>query len=232
MLVINLKNWFKKSLLISCFIYASMMNTADAENLFLQPAYSKQLSPLYLFLEKQNFSSAYKPNLKLVNTAELSKPYQFLLTQPLMTVGIAQYYQHTPKVRPPLYAENHFAEKIYSRAVIMVIDNNKNRDDALIADKNKESTIVELGLITINFNALSEKMIDGVLHSQVPFGTLLVKNNIKIHNADRSFFSLTCDKNFSKFLNCSLGKTLYGRTNTLIREDNGQWVAHVVEILT
>jgi hypothetical protein len=193
---------------------------------------SEKLSPLFTFYQKENIAPDSQPPLKYVNKKDLPQPYQFLLTQPLMTMGIAQYYQRTPKVRTPLYVENNRNQKTYSRAIIMIVDNNKTRNNAILADKNNESSIVELGLITMNFSALPDSVVTGVLHSQIPFGALLVKNNIKTQDADMIFFSLTCTKDFSKLLNCPLGKVLYGRTNTLVRVDNGQWVAHVVEILS
>jgi hypothetical protein len=237
MLFFNLKTCYKKIiftfiLIFSLFYLIGVTMVSIANPLDHLTFYSKQLSPLFMFLSEEGILKSYQPNIKLVKENNIPNPYHFLLTQPLMTVGMTHYYQRTPKIRKPLYVIFNSNKMIYSRAVIMIVDKNKNRDDALLADKKNESVIVELGLIAMNFKTLPSSVIEGVKHSQIPFGILLANNKIAIHNADMTFFSLKCNKYLSTFLICQIGKTLYGRSNTLIRNDNNQWVAHVVEILT
>jgi uncharacterized protein YjbI with pentapeptide repeats len=205
----------------------------------LTPAVAQQtnwndiaLAPLLQYPNQKGFIRQSLINLTYVNKADLPAPYDFLLTQQLMTLGIAKHYRRTPKVRTPLYAHYNPKQKIYARAIIMIVDNNRSRDDALAADKVGEATIVELGLINMNFAALPAQVIDSVLHTKIPFGALLASNQIKTHNINTQYFKINCNADLDIYLKCSHHPTLYGRTNTLIRNDNGQWVARVVEILT
>lgn len=191
-----------------------------------------ELTPLQQFFINQHVAESSRPPLTYVNQNTLPQPYTILLTQPLMTVGIANYYQRTPMVRPPLYTINNVKDKIYARAIVMIIDNDGARDDAIAADKIGASTVVELGLININIAAIPTTMMEEVLHSQIPFGALLKKNNIKTRDQDRHYFKIACDNTLSALLNCTRDAPLYGRTNTLVNNDNGLWVAQVVEILT
>ncbi len=190
------------------------------------------LAPLRQFFIQEQVHQQFWPVLTYIDQDDLPGPYDFLLTQPLMTLGIAKYYQRSPKLRTPLYAIHNHQQKTYSRAIIMIVDNNKDRDDALAADQKTEATVTELGLITMNFAALPPEVIDGVLHTATPLGTLLVANKVITHSQDRHFFKIQCNHALNTFLNCNQRNVLHGRTNTLVRSDNGQWVARVVEILT
>ena len=218
-------------MLLGCALLCNLgvITQAQAEQInWSEPA----LAPLIEFFMQGHISAQSWPNLTYAKPGDLPAPYDFLLTQPLMTLGIAKHYQRQPKLRKPLYVINNSHEKVYSRAIIMIVDNDKHRDDALLADKKAETTIVELGLITMNFAALPPKVIDGVLHTQTPLGALLADNAIKTQSQNRRFFKIHCNNALAPFLNCAKHPVLYGRTNTLIRSDNGQWLARVVEILT
>ncbi len=149
-----------------------------------------------------------------------------------MTHGVADYYQRTPKIRTPLYVINNPEKKSFHRAILMIVDNNKQRNDALAADKLGESTIVELGLITINPAALSPDVMNDIVNTQTPFGAVLMQHHIPMHSINRYYFKINCDATLAQYIQCTLDKTLYGRTNMLVRNDTQQWVAQVVEILT
>lgn len=208
-----------------CVMLISLRSPANSQ-------LSPELAPLRQFFVQQHIAESSRPSLTYVEQSVLPSPYDFLLTQPLMTIGIADYYQRTPMVCPPLYAISDAKNKIYGRAVIMVVDKNAQRDDALAADKIGESNVTELGLITINMTAVPAAVMEGVVNSQIPFGALLKKYNVKTRTEGRRYFKITCDATFSQLLDCPLNTTLYGRTNTLIGEDSNLWVAQVVEILT
>ena len=228
------KKSYRRKIILGFFcLYLTLISTTVLANpqLYKSLRNSDQLAPLVNFYINERIPKFSQPALTFINEKDLPNPYSFLLTQPLMTLGIAQYYRRTPKIRDPLYFFIDANKNTYSRAIIMIVDHNKCRDDSLVADKQGESVVVELGLITVNFKSLPPAVIYGVLHSQTPFGALLAMNHIKIHNVDRNYFRLKCNKIFSKFLQCHLGEALYGRTNTLVRDSNSQWIAHVVEIL-
>lgn len=221
----------KHRLIPACLFFMSLVlsniTTADLVD-WSHP----DLTPLSTFFSQETRPTSAWPTLHYLDKSELPAPYYFLLTQPLMTQGITEYYQRSPKVRLPLYVTNNPKQRTYSRAVIMVVDNHKQRDDALVADQMAETTIVELGLITMNFATLTQAVIDGVLHTQIPFGALLANNQVKIHSVNRRYFSIRCDRLLAHHLHCAPNQTLYGRTNTLLRADNQQWLAQVVEVLT
>lgn len=160
-----------------------------------------------------------------VKLNQLPPPYHYLLTQPLMTLGIKTYYQQTPIIQTHSAVKN-IDSNTYSRIIVMLVSSLSNKNA-----NNDYSIVVEIAFITMNFNALPTKVIDGVLHSHTPFGQLLVENHIKVVSQDRFYFSLPCDQQFASLTHCVLNSKLYGRTNTLIRKDNQQWVAQVVEIL-
>ncbi|HVV68219.1 MAG TPA: hypothetical protein VHE99_04165 [Gammaproteobacteria bacterium] len=218
-----------KKMLLGCALWLGVFAQAQAEVInWSEPA----LAPLKQFLIQENIAQHFWPALTEVKMVNLPEPYDFLLTQPLMTMGIAKFYQRTPKVRSPLYVIDNPSQKTYSRAILMIVDNNKSRDDALAADKLGEATVAELGISHINFAALTPRAIDSVLHTQIPLGAILADNQISTHPSNVRYFKLNCTKVLDPYLNCSQHPVLYGRTNTLVRDDNGQWVVRVVEILT
>ncbi len=189
------------------------------------------LTPLSQFFTHAKLAQNTWPKVYLINQNDLPKPADFLLAQPVMTVGVAQYYQRTPKVRTPLYILENSAQKIYCRGVIMIIDNNSARNNAILADTLHQSTIVELGLISMNIAALPANFLDDIKHSRTPFGALLVQYQIKTQDTQQHFFKIQCNEPLHKNLGCTLGQPLYGRTHTMINQQ-GIWIADVVEILT
>lgn len=205
-----------------------MLNYANAIELEDHP----QMQPLTQFFTQENIPAASWPKMTYIAKETLPSMASFLLTGSLLTPRVAEFYQRTPQIRIPLQIDDNDKTKQYYRAVIMVIDNKKQRDQALQADKLKESTIVELGLISINFAAMPEALIADVRKGQTPFGALLLKHKVSTQNIDTRYFKISCDMPLTAYLLCKRGETLYGRSNTLVRDDNHVWVAHVVEILS
>ncbi|AHE65903.1 hypothetical protein [Legionella oakridgensis] len=187
--------------------------------------------------DESMLSSSFSPLQRLtrlhavnISQEQLPKPYDFLLTQPLMTPGLEHYYQRTGKIKIIKVVRDR-ENNTYSRVITMVMDSDKQRNNATIAERRKEAMTVELALITINFNELSEKIIAAILTSNVPFGTLLLKNNIPVYDSDRQYFTIRCDEYLMKWLHCKLGSRLYGRTHLLRKKENDAWIASVMEIL-
>lgn len=166
-----------------------------------------------------------------LDAKQLPPPYDFLLTQPLMTIGMEKYYQRTPIIRAVSILKNNKTQT-YSRIITMLIDSHKARNDANLAQKSQEEVVVELAAITMNFAALPEAVKKGVLTSKTPFGKLLAANNIKTRDVERHYFSLACSSTLARYTHCRKGTTLYGRTNTILSKDNDEWLARVVEVLT
>ncbi|KTD17267.1 hypothetical protein [Legionella jordanis] len=176
----------------------------------------------------QTLSKARKIG-KITSPSNLPMPYRFLLTQPLMTQGIETYYQRKAIVKT-IYAEKNEATNSYFRMILMLIDHNKARNNPEIAQEKKEFEVVELALITMNFNTLPKEVTQDVLSSNIPFGKSLLNHHISTKSANRNYFSLPCDQALAVLTHCTSGKKLYGRTNSLMLKDN-QWIAHVVELL-
>ncbi|MGL5742912.1 MAG: hypothetical protein ACRCXC_10430 [Legionella sp.] len=160
----------------------------------------------------------------------LPKPYDYLLTQPLMTKAIEQYYGRTAIIKT-LSAQLDKSNSTYHRSILMLIDSNKERNKPDSAQAKNEATIVELAFITMNFSSLPQKIRDGVLNTHISFGTLLKQNHVQILTQDRNYFTVGCNRSFASLIQCHLNDKLYGRTNTIVRADNKKWLAHVVEIL-
>ncbi|KTD64966.1 hypothetical protein [Legionella shakespearei] len=165
-----------------------------------------------------------------VNKDSLPVPYNYLLLQPLMTKGIETYYQRIPLIRT-LYAARNTSDNTYFRAILMFVDKRKDRNNPQWAQKKNETMIVELAFITINFNELPTKLINDVLNTNIPFGTLLSDNQVNVVSTGRSYFAIKCNELLASLTHCTLNSTLYGRKNTLIKADNKKWLAQVVEIL-
>ncbi|KTD25957.1 hypothetical protein [Legionella maceachernii] len=166
-----------------------------------------------------------------VNKNELPSPYDFLLTQHLMTIGVEQYYHRTPEIQSIHITKNPKANT-YSRVVTLLIDRDRARNNVKIAQMKQDTLAVELAFITINFNALPQKVINAVLNTQVPFGKLLATNKIETLNINRHYFSAQCNEVIAKYISCNKNAVIYGRTNTIIRKKDKQWLAQVVEILS
>lgn len=163
-----------------------------------------------------------------VNKDSLPNPYNFLLSQPLMTLGIEQYYQRTPEIKT-IYAKQDRKNNRYSRAIYMVLNKEKKNNSKL---RKSDNVTVELAFITINFGALPNKVVKSILQSKIPFGKLLANNKIDILTKDRAYFSVRCTDDLIKILPCKTDTPVYGRINTLVRKDTQNWVAQVIEILS
>lgn len=183
--------------------------------------------------------SSFQLKDKIINSVATSKelkqdmlpsPYNYLLTQALMTLGIEHYYQRTPIIQT-IFAQQNRQDKTYSRIIVMLVDRNKTRNNAKQALKIKEQVPVELALITMNFNELPLKFIHDVLHSNVPFGKLLIKHHIKTTSSSRKYFLIHCNETLASLIHCDLNSVIYGRNNTITQVDNKKWLAHVIEIL-
>jgi hypothetical protein len=179
--------------------------------------------------QTDKFSSFDKGATK-ISSAQLPSPYNELLTQPLMTKAIEKYYARTAIVKA-VSAKLDQGNNTYHRSIIMFVDSNKARNNASIAQTKNEALIVELAFITMNFNDLPKNIIDGVMHSNTPFGKLLTQYHLPVLTRDRTYYTVKCTKRVASVLHCNLNDLLYGRTNTIIRADNKRWLAHVVEIL-
>lgn len=183
------------------------------------------------FINTDNISSSIFSNIVYIEDKELPHMQSLLLTQPLLTLALTEYYQRTPKILSPLKVEDDIKNNCYARNIIMIVDKHTERDDALLADTKNESMVVALGFILINLSALPNHLIENIRTTQTPFGALLVKNKINTYNKNTRFFKLSCDEYLSSQLNCEQGEILYGRSNTLMRDDH-LWIADVFEILT
>ncbi|STX55633.1 Uncharacterised protein [Legionella beliardensis] len=195
------------------------------------PHASSDIAPQSHSIEKMmSFTNIPKMATSRVTQSSLPSPYNYLLTQPLMTKGLEKYYQRTPIIQT-IYAKKNKHDNTYYRAIIMLVDSNKTRNNPELAQKKKEAAVIELAFIRMNFNELPKKVIADVLNTNIPFGKLLLNNHIKTFSTDRSYFSIKCNEAFSSLMRCKLNSQLYGRTNSLIRMDNNRLIAHVVEIL-
>lgn len=178
---------------------------------------------------KEIFKTQKLKSLK-IDENNLPKPYDYLLTQSLMTLGLEKYYQRTAIIKV-VHVNNNKKNKVYTRTILMLIDSDKKRNNAQLAQANKEDIPVELALISINFNELPKEVLSKIIHTNIPFGKLIKEYNIRTYGSNREYFSIECDQNLSKLLHCELQETIYGRTNTLRRVDNRKWIAHTVEII-
>lgn len=169
-------------------------------------------------------------NSSQLHQSNLPSPYSFLLSQPLLTKALERYYERKAFIKK-IYVSRNVANNTYFRTIIMLIDSNKKRNDFKIAQKNNETSIVELAFITINLAELPKPMINDILYSDIPFGTLLTKYHIEIKTSQRSYLSTRCDNQLAELIHCHLEETLYGRTNTILSKVNKEWLAEVVELL-
>lgn len=207
-------------ILFSCLLFC-FLNSANAIN----------YSDLKLnHAEQMTIFTDIVSHAKGVTLDNLSVPYDYLLTQPLMTIGLEKYYQRTPMIKV-IYALRNQHRNTYSRVIIMYVDRHKNRNNPILAQKKNEAIPVELAVITVNFNELPEKIITDILHTEIPFGKLLTNHHFKTSTGERTYFTVSCNNFLRTMAHCKLNKKLYGRTNTIIRSDNKKWIAHVVEIL-
>lgn len=179
----------------------------------LQAYFAKDNNPVIIMTEK-----------------ELEPPFDTLLTQPLMTKAIIDHYHLTP-ITHAIYAIKNASNNTYYRVSELVIDSNKQRNNPTEALNKHEAVIVELAFIKINFNALPEGVTSAVENTGIPFGKLLLMNQIKIATKNRQYFKLKCSQKLVNLMRCTPNSSLYGRTNTIVHADNKEWLAQVIEIL-
>lgn len=145
---------------------------------------------------------------------QLPKPFDYLLTQPIMTLSLEKHYHFKIKIKKITSKLNH---NIYTRAVIMYLDSPAHET-------------VEFALIKINLSALPKKMINEIMFSDTPFGKLLALNHIDTSSKVKAYFSIKCNPSIQKYTHCILNQKIYGRTNIIVDQDN-KWLAKVVEVL-
>lgn len=187
---------------------------------------------LFFFLYTQSVAAEVPSfHFTKVQVGQLPSPYHYLLQQPLMTIGIENYYRREAKIHK-ISAQWNKKTNTYTRTIIMLIDNDRVRNNVKLAEAQKTALVVELAFIEINFNALSNPIKKAVLHTDLPFGKLLATNKIATRQEGLSFFSLKCDAFIAKYLSCTRRTKIFGRRNTLVRKSDGIWLAKVVEILS
>lgn len=165
-----------------------------------------------------------------VDKHALPQPWSYLLVQPLMTVGIENYYQRKTIIQP-IIAKLDASGKKYSRCIIMLMDSRKARNNPEVAAQLNESLVAEIAFIRIKMSELPPKVVDEILHSNTPFGKILLKHNIEIMSQDQRYFSISCDQNLKILTGCRPYQVMYGRNNSLISKKNKQQLAEVTEIL-
>lgn len=201
----------------------SIFNTSNAAY-FVDRSKGKTIS------EKINHILNVQKISRRIDQSMLPIPYNYLLAQPLMTKGIEKYYQRTPIIRT-IYAIKNRHDNTYSRAITLIIDSSKARNNARFAQIKNEEVVVELAFITMNFKEIPKRIITKALNTNIPFGALLSTHNVKISTMGRTYFSIKCSKELASLTHCNLNSTIYGRTNTIVRADDKVWLAAVVEIL-
>jgi len=191
--------------------------------------YAKR-NDIHELIEKGPSKKYFQSELLVVKQKELPAPYDFLLTQPLMTVGLEKHYQRTAAIKIINFLLNE-TNGIYTRSILMLIDSNKKRNDAITAENNHEAVPIELAFIEINFNELSENIISEITNTKVPFGTIIKKNGFETYSSDREYFSITYEHELAELIHCKLSTQVYGRKNTIKKEIDNKWVARTLEIL-
>ncbi|MFI4956002.1 MAG: hypothetical protein ACHQAX_02205 [Gammaproteobacteria bacterium] len=171
--------------------------------------------PLRMFLINEKIPEQEWPVLTEIAEKELPGQHENVLTQPLLTKALADHHVGTPNILPPLQVDDDIEHHRYYRAINMIVN-----------DK-----VVELGLIIVNTSALPEDFNKKLREAKTPFGTMLLEQGIKTLSPTKRFFKTNCDQHLSHYLKCEQGKLVYGRTNTIVREETQVWLAHVVEIL-
>jgi hypothetical protein len=213
------------------FSQLALINSLTSANAFADSLSDKKSSLIQL----RDFDALLGKKLSVlasnVSVNALPSPYDFLLTQPLMTLGMEHYYQRRPTIQT-IYALKNNKANTYFRLITLLIDSNKIRNNLNIAKTKKDAVVVGLASITMNFAALPETIKNAVLKTQQPFGELLARSKIDIIDADRRYFSLRCNAAIAKYIHCKEASILYGRSHTIVAKDNGQWLARVVEILS
>lgn len=168
--------------------------------------------------------------IKQIDKKDLPAPFDYLLTQPLLTVGIESFYKRTSAIRL-VHATHNLSNNIYTRVITMLLDSNGNRNNPALAQQLNEEIIVELALISIDFNELPPDFVHDILASNIPFGRLLQLKKIATFSKNKYYFSTACNAKLVQLLKCQLNSPVYGRTNTIVRIDNNQIVAQVIELL-
>lgn len=191
-------------------------------------------APWQQFLALSGIPTQCQPRVMPCLFGQLPRPMRFLLSQPLMTQGIQQFYGRTPKIRPPIQTYYPVDENTYFRAITMIVDQDPIRDHALIADGCGESQTVALGLIHMHLAALPDDLILAVLKGQTPFGALLTQHSIPTQS--HYVYYQVLDR--YGFLRTYLPQVVdsqvpfyYARTNTLRDSRTGVWLARTFEIL-
>ena len=165
-----------------------------------------------------------------VKQEELPTPYDYLLTQPLITIGLEKHYQRTASIKIINFSLNE-SDGIYTRSILMIVDSNKKRNDAITAGKNHEEVPIELAFIEINFNELPDNITSAITHAKVPFGTIIKKSGLKTYSTDREYFAITCENKLAELIHCKPNAQVYGRKNTIKKKMDNKWIARTLEIL-
>lgn len=215
---------FIKFLLIFIMTISSLQLSCAGDANIKSNQIQKRLNELSLIL------NTHLLIIKPIDKKDLPAPYDFLLTQPLLTLAIEDYFKRTPVIHL-VHKEHNPDKNTYSRVITMFLDLNRKRNDAELAMKLNEGLVVELALITINFNELPQELIDDILNSNIPFGKLLKVKKIPTFSTNQYYFSTICNSELVRILKCNLNSPILGRINTLVKADNNKPIAQVVELL-
>ncbi len=167
--------------------------------------------------EKQffiRFLSGIMP-IEVLKKSQLVEPYDYLLTQTLMTLGLERHYQQATAIETVSESYNHDTQR-YARTIKMLVDDQK---------------VVEYARILVNTTNVPTTLIQNMLSTSIPFGKLLARERIEVTHANTQFFSGQAGFDFVHSFGCEAKIELFGRVNTLVNKKNGEWIAQIVEVL-
>lgn len=151
----------------------------------------------------------------------LPAPWDRLLTAPLLTPGLARFYERSPRIERLLEVHST-STGLLARAIRMVVD---------VKGRPNEKRIIETALIVINLSALPAGVREGVLQTDLPFGALLERERVQVQSKGRQYFKLSCSPLFVWLLDCSPDAVFYGRTHLLVDAATRTWLARVMEVV-
>jgi chorismate-pyruvate lyase len=181
-----------------------MTPTADAKTADL-------LYPLSFFRERDGRPA---PAIEIIDGAHVPEPYKALLVhQGDMTSRLEAFHASPMKLRV-LNVER--TSSTYRREVLLCA-----RDSGLP---------VEYGAIEINLDGFAEPLRSEVLEGRLPLGGLLNRAAFRYRSEPRGYLRIFPDPTLCRLFGIDAAPALYGRSNTLLGEDNVV-LATIVEVL-
>jgi chorismate-pyruvate lyase len=148
-----------------------------------------------LFPERETFAE----KVEYIPASTTPEPYKTLLVHDHhMTVAMEEHHQCRVDVK---VLDSRLDGDVYSRKILLT--------------RSGTSTVVQFGIVTFDFQYVTQAVKNEILSQQVPLGRVLINHNVLRHVDLNAILRITAGPALARHLQMRSGDVTYGRVATI-----------------